>query len=75
MEMGKPRNDPWEPGVIKRHCGTENYAQYRDESGAQRKVVYGKIGEYEDCACEFGLASVTSFTRSRHKYEECRRPR
>ena len=71
-EMGKPRNDPWEPGVIKRHCGTENYAQYRDASGKTQKVVYGRIGDYEDCACEFGLAKLKSFTTSRAKYpEEC----
>ena len=38
--MGKPRSNPWEPGVIKRHCGTES----EHEIIRDRGYVRGKIG-------------------------------
>ena len=75
QEMGKPRNDPWEPGVIKRHCGVANDNELREklkEKNSQQIVTYGKIGNYEECACEFGLYDVPSFLNSRFNYEECR---
>ena len=40
QEMGKPRSNPWEPGVIKRHCGTESEREIMRDRG----YVRGKIG-------------------------------
>ena len=67
VEMGKPRSNPWEPGVIKRHCGVENEHSLQTQGLLHR----GHVSNYTTCACEFGFSHPDDFLQSRREYESC----
>ena len=44
IEMGRPRSNPWEPGVIKRHCAVDHDRDVFAKYGSIRNKITNHTG-------------------------------